>query len=114
MGTGFELNASEDSVGIIPRAVRHLFNGVDTRKHQAKESGIPEPTFQVLAQFMELYNEEIYDLFATDARKAKSNIRIHEDANGSIYTQGVASQQVNSYEEVRAETTGIIKAVGFE
>ena len=46
---------------------------------------------QVSTQFMELYNEEIHDLFDNNASAAnnkgkKSGIRIHEDANGNIYT----------------------------
>lgn len=105
MGTGFDLNTTEDQVGIIPRAVRHLFDGIELRKNNAVNSLMPPPTFQVLAQFMELYNEEIYDLFdsTTEGKKSKSNIKIHEDANGSIYTQGVTNKQVNSYNEVSLE-----------
>ena len=107
MGTGFDLNTSEDNVGIIPRAVRYLFDGITKCKQYSQDNSLPEPTFNVLAQFMELYNEEIYDLFdptsvsSEGGKKSKSNIKIHEDANGSIYTQGVASKQVSSYNEVR-------------
>lgn len=35
-----------------------------------------------------------------DSRSRKSNIKIHEDANGSIYTTGVTSRLVQSEEEV--------------
>lgn len=102
MGTGFDINASEDQMGIIPRSVRHLFDGIELRTQNALNSSCTPPTFQVLAQFMELYNEEIYDLFDTssEGKRSKPNIRIHEDANGSIYTQGVTNRQVNSYNEV--------------
>ena len=44
---------------------------------------------QVSTQFMELYNEEIHDLFdnaSANNKGKKSGIRIHEDANGNIYT----------------------------
>lgn len=105
MGTGFDISGSEEQMGIIPRAVSHLFDGVQKRKKYCVDNSLPEPTFQILAQFMELYNEDIYDLFdstsvSTEGKKSKSNIRIHEDCNGSIYTQGVASKNVNSYNEV--------------
>ena len=106
MGTGFEVSASnEDTVGIIPRAVRQLFNGISKRQEDARESGLPPPEFKVSAQFLELYNEDILDLFdnATCSVSKSSNgpvgglgkrstsggnagIRIHEDANGNIYT----------------------------
>jgi hypothetical protein len=52
----------------------------------------------------QLYNEEILDLFDStrdpDSRHRRSNIKIHEDANGGIYTTGVTSRLINSQEEV--------------
>lgn len=35
-----------------------------------------------------------------DARHRKSNIKIHEDASGSIYTTGVTSRLISSQDEV--------------
>ena len=53
--------------------------------------------------FWQLYNEEILDLFDgsrdPESRNRKSNIKIHEDASGSIYTTGVTSRLVQSEEE---------------
>jgi hypothetical protein len=40
MGTGFEQNSEED-IGIIPRAVDHLFKGITERQMQAKENNEP-------------------------------------------------------------------------
>ncbi|NWT75824.1 KI21B protein, partial [Prunella himalayana] len=52
----------------------------------------------------QLYNEEILDLFDStrdpDARHRKSNIKIHEDASGSIYTTGVTSRLISSQDEL--------------
>lgn len=52
----------------------------------------------------QLYNEEILDLFDgtrdLESRGRKSNIKIHEDASGSIYTTGVTSRLVHSEDEV--------------
>lgn len=105
MGTGFDLNMGEEQVGIIPRSVRHLFDGIEIRKQNAINSTLSPPTFQIYAEFMELYNEDIYDLFdsTSEGKRAKSGIRIHEDAGGSIYTQGVTSRTVMSYQEVRVK-----------
>ena len=108
MGTGFEVAASsEETIGIVPRAVKQLFEGINKRQNEARESGIPPPEFKVSAQFLELYNEDILDLFdnatcsvnkssngpigglgkrSTSASSGQSGIRIHEDANGNIYT----------------------------
>uniref|UniRef100_A0A803SLC2 Kinesin family member 21B n=1 Tax=Anolis carolinensis TaxID=28377 RepID=A0A803SLC2_ANOCA len=104
MGTGFDMSISEEENGIIPRAITHLFNGIDERKRAAQEQGVPAPEFKVSAQFLELYNEEILDLFDStrdpDSRHRKSNIKIHEDANGGIYTTGVTSRLIGSQDEL--------------
>lgn len=63
MGTGFEMNVRELEVGIIPRAINHLFRGIEERELAAKVNGQSNPQFTITAQFMELYNEEIIDLF---------------------------------------------------
>jgi len=54
MGTGFGLGFREDEIGIVPRAVEHLFNGIEARRKAAIEKGEPPPEFKVLAQFMEV------------------------------------------------------------
>ncbi|KAM4039033.1 kinesin-like protein KIF21A isoform 2-T2 [Anomaloglossus baeobatrachus] len=104
MGTGFDVNITEEEQGIIPRAVKHLFRRIDERKQAAVEQGLPPPDFKVNAQFLELYNEEVLDLFDTtrdiDARNKKSNIKIHEDSSGGIYTVGVTTRNVASEAEM--------------
>ncbi|NXL71488.1 KI21A protein, partial [Leptocoma aspasia] len=104
MGTGFDMNTSEEEQGIIPRAISHLFSGIEERRRAAQSQGVAAPEFKVSAQFLELYNEEILDLFDStrdpDARHRKSNIKIHEDASGSIYTTGVTSRLISSQDEL--------------
>uniref|UniRef100_A0A671SFI9 Kinesin-like protein KIF21A n=1 Tax=Sinocyclocheilus anshuiensis TaxID=1608454 RepID=A0A671SFI9_9TELE len=108
MGTGFDVNINEEELGIIPRAISHLFRGIEERRQAATEQGRPVPEFKINAQFLELYNEEVLDLFDStrdmEARKQKSNIKIHEDASGGIYTVGVTTRTVSS--EAEAYTTG--------
>ncbi|XP_051529002.1 kinesin-like protein KIF21B isoform X3 [Myxocyprinus asiaticus] len=104
MGTGFDITLAEEEQGIIPRAVRHLFQGIQKRRLEAQSADMPLPEFKVSAQFLELYNEEILDLFDSnrdpEARGRKSNIKIHEDGSGGIYTTGVTSRLVSSEEEL--------------
>uniref|UniRef100_A0A1A7XXD4 Kinesin-like protein n=1 Tax=Iconisemion striatum TaxID=60296 RepID=A0A1A7XXD4_9TELE len=101
MGTGFDVNIAEEELGIIPRAVHHLFKGIDERRQAAQEQGRPVPEFKINAQFLELYNEEVLDLFdSTRDMKQKSHIKIHEDANGGIYTVGVTTRTVSSEAEM--------------
>uniref|UniRef100_A0A7N6A7S7 Kinesin motor domain-containing protein n=1 Tax=Anabas testudineus TaxID=64144 RepID=A0A7N6A7S7_ANATE len=101
MGTGFDVNIVDEELGIIPRAVHHLFKGIEERRQAAQEQGRPVPEFKINAQFLELYNEEVLDLFdSTRDMKQKSHIKIHEDANGGIYTVGVTTRTVSSEAEM--------------
>ncbi|XP_030281096.1 kinesin-like protein KIF21A isoform X2 [Sparus aurata] len=101
MGTGFDVNISDEELGIIPRAVHHLFKGIEERREAAQEQGRPVPEFKINAQFLELYNEEVLDLFdSTRDMKQKSHIKIHEDASGGIYTVGVTTRTVSSETEM--------------
>uniref|UniRef100_A0AAX7VCW4 Kinesin motor domain-containing protein n=1 Tax=Astatotilapia calliptera TaxID=8154 RepID=A0AAX7VCW4_ASTCA len=101
MGTGFDVNIADEELGIIPRAVHHLFKGIEERRRTAQEQGRPVPEFKINAQFLELYNEEVLDLFdSTRDMKQKSHIKIHEDANGGIYTVGVTTRTVSSEAEM--------------
>ncbi|KAF4793877.1 Kinesin-like protein KIF21A [Turdus rufiventris] len=112
MGTGFDVNITEEEQGIISRAVKHLFRCIEEKKQGAINQGLPPPDFKVNAQFLELYNEEILDLFDTtrdiDAKNKKSNIKIHEDSAGGIYTVGVTTRTVNGESEDNATDNRII------
>lgn len=65
MGTGFDRDICEENEGIIPRAVRHLFAGIQALQENPYEDDgtyLGNLQFGVAAQFMELYNEEVIDL----------------------------------------------------
>jgi kinesin family protein 4/21/27 len=98
MGTGFDIGSSGYEKGIIPRAVEHLFNGILERQREARDNREPVPEFKVNAQFLELYNEDIIDLLS-DERSKHSQIKIHEDSNGGIYTVGITTKPVQTIEE---------------
>uniref|UniRef100_A0A182P0F1 Kinesin motor domain-containing protein n=1 Tax=Anopheles epiroticus TaxID=199890 RepID=A0A182P0F1_9DIPT len=90
MGTGFERALPEAQEGIIPRAVRHLFEGIARlQQNPYDEDGtyLGSVTFSVAAQFMELYNEEIIDLLDPYNKGARV-FKIFEDATGGISVAG--------------------------
>jgi hypothetical protein len=59
MGTNFDTillqKESNNSVGIIPRAAIHLFEGIEQRKKAARDEEKVEPSFEVCVQFIEVY-----------------------------------------------------------
>eukprot|EP00117_Sycon_ciliatum_P027246 scpid25067/ scgid22182/ Kinesin-like protein KIF21A len=97
MGTGFDVDVGSVDLGVVPRAVEHIFNGIRSRQLAAQEASLPPPQFQLEAEFMELYNEEIVDLFDANQGNRKG-LRIHEDG-GRIFVAGMSSRKVSSAEQ---------------
>ena len=54
MGTGFDIAVDGEVEGIIPRAVKHLFYGINERRNEALNAGRPPPDFSIKAQFIEV------------------------------------------------------------
>lgn len=98
MGTGLDIGGNVIEKGIIPRAVEHLFDGIKKRQEEAKSRGLPPPEFNINAQFLELYNEEVIDLLSEEKTK-HSQIKIREDADGGMYLMGATTRPVNSVDE---------------
>lgn len=110
MGTGFDQEIDGNIEGIIPRAVRHIFSGIETQQNQHTNRSEPNGEadvddsnksevhvngnvqFSVAAQFMELYNEEIIDLL--DPFNKSKVYKIHEDAMGGICVSGATTQPI--------------------
>ncbi|XP_056848841.1 kinesin-like protein KIN-4C [Raphanus sativus] len=83
MGT----NCGADGGGIIPKVMEDVFTRVEAVKSQIRIS------------FLEIYNEEIYDLLAA-SKPSRAPIRIRETNSGEITLQGVTEVQVKTKEEM--------------
>ncbi|XP_014613331.1 PREDICTED: kinesin-like protein KIF21B isoform X4 [Polistes canadensis] len=97
MGTGFDVEVDDNIVGIIPRAIRHLFKGIAEKQERARERTQMPPEFKVTAQFLELYNEDLKDLLEPGG--PRGGARIHEDTAGNIHLAGVEPRIVTSPEQ---------------
>ncbi|KAG5316961.1 KI21A protein, partial [Acromyrmex heyeri] len=97
MGTGFDVEVDETIVGIIPRAIKHLFDGIADKQNRARERAQMPPEFKVTAQFLELYNEDLKDLLEPGG--PRGGARIHEDTMGNIHLTGVEPRVVTSPEQ---------------
>lgn len=98
MGSGFEVNLPQDEIGIIPRAIHDLFNSINSEIEKAYELGMQPPEFKITAQFMELYNEEVIDLFNPTNNREKA-YKIHEYPHTGIQVTGITVKKVTSAEE---------------
>jgi len=82
---------NDPTSGIIPRALAQLFDELRVQQ---------EAEFSVRVSFLELYNEEIFDLLS--AADDITRLRLYEDSTrkGSVIIQGLEEVQVHSKREV--------------
>ncbi|XP_046741303.1 kinesin-like protein Klp61F [Diprion similis] len=82
---------TDSSAGIIPRSLSHLFD--ELRMLEAQE-------YTVRVSFLELYNEELFDLLSPHDEASK--IRLYEDASkkGAVIIHGLEEVTVHNKSEV--------------
>ncbi|KAH8377551.1 hypothetical protein KR093_005914, partial [Drosophila rubida] len=94
MGTGFDQASSDHQLGIIPRAIRHIFAGIEgIQCADNNDRTITKSEFSVAVQFIELYNEDIIDLL--DPFNKNTTFKIHESVSGQITIAGATIKPIN-------------------
>jgi len=93
MGTAY--NASDDPAlhGVIPRSVRDIFRYILDNS---------DKSFRVGVSFMELYNEQLFDLLSTKPRREDTIVDIREDGNKGIKIPGLTEMDITSVEQTMA------------
>ena len=94
-GTGkthtMEGNADDpDLMGIIPRSVNSIFEGVSSSDETLE--------FTIKVSYVEIYMEKIRDLL--DDTHVKSNLTVREDKVNGIYIAGVTEEYVTAQDEL--------------
>lgn len=86
-GKTFTMNGSESDPGIIQQAVNDIFQNINL---------ITDREFLIRVSYMEIYNEEINDLFAPENHK----LQIHESLERGVFVAGLREEIVNNAEQV--------------
>ncbi|CAL1361362.1 unnamed protein product [Linum trigynum] len=86
-GKTFTMNGSEKDPGIIHRAVTDIFD---------KIQAVSDREFLIRVSYMEIYNEEINDLFAVENQK----LPIHESLERGIFVAGLREEIVSNAAQV--------------
>lgn len=112
MGSSSDSRALEETQGIIPRVIRHLFAAIAERESEqdyphATEASAPFPSssgpstplvqFKIYVQFLEIYGEEIKDLLDNTH---SSRVTIRETTGGDVYVCGAKEELVHSPEQM--------------
>ncbi|GLB34798.1 putative kinesin motor, catalytic domain [Lyophyllum shimeji] len=99
--TGMDLDADptdpNNAMGIIPRAVSHIFSSAK----QLKEERGGAWNYTLKGSFIEIYNEDLIDLLTLDeAVGGRREVQIREDKDGHIIWGGLREVNVRNAAEV--------------
>ena len=94
-GKTFTMNGSTPNYkyrGIIPRAINQIYQEVGR--------GL-DHDFNIMVSFLEIYNEQIFDLLSDEPRDAygASQISIQDDAKGEVHVRGLSLVHAKNEEE---------------
>lgn len=89
MGTTVDEHTDQDHLGVIPRAVNDIFENIEC---------MSDHEFVVHCSFMELYQEQLYDLLSTRGRE-QNIVDIREDNNKEIVIPNLTEVPVKTVEE---------------
>ncbi|CAG8741792.1 17395_t:CDS:2, partial [Racocetra persica] len=93
MGTANNHDIPSESKGIIPRAISTLFKTMNSSQLKSRN-------FSIKVSFIEIYNEDLIDLFADNVGDNKPQVTIREDSKGNIIWNGLQEIKVNGVEDV--------------
>ncbi|CAG8686928.1 2076_t:CDS:2, partial [Scutellospora calospora] len=92
MGTSDSTEISAEQKGIIPRAMKTLFDIINSLQYKSRK-------FQFKVSFIEIYNEDLIDLLGEGEGENKPQVTIREDSKGHILWSGLQEIKVNSVDE---------------
>jgi hypothetical protein len=112
MGTGFEKKKkSTDKIdystphkewGVIPRSLHDMLY----RIKNLNESPSAGPKLQLYMSYLEIYNEQIYDLLPIKSKSAPKNpiygpsaLKLRESRRGRIFVRGLARHPINNVQQ---------------
>ncbi|CAG8468706.1 10188_t:CDS:2, partial [Racocetra persica] len=89
LGLSGDIPQSNDSKGIIPRAMATLFSCINSAQYKARK-------FVMRISFVEIHDDELIDLLGDK----DSQVLIREDSNSRIHWKNLKEIKVNSVEEI--------------
>lgn len=86
-----------ENPGIVPRVCKELFSKIEQQK--GGDDGVE---FNVEASMLEIYNEDVHDLFSPPSSKQSLSLRVREHPQTGPYVEGLSTCIVKDYGEISA------------
>ena len=92
-GKSYSVVGYGDNKGIVPRACEEIFRRIDEMTNDTTK----RIECQVTVSMIEIYNEQVQDLFTKAVNRPKGGLRIREDPKKGVYVESVQNSPVDSY-----------------
>ncbi|CAH0481282.1 unnamed protein product [Peronospora belbahrii] len=91
-GKTYTISGTSDAPGVLPQSLQYVMDELPRRK----KNGV-EPVTRVTATYLEIYNENVYDLLSPALRKRRA-LRVQE-CDGKIQVRGAVEKTIKTLEE---------------
>ena len=95
-GKSYSVVGYGENKGIVPRACEEIFK----RIAEWKQDTTKRVECQVTVSMIEIYNEQVQDLFTKAVNRPKGGLKIREDKNKTVYVENAQFAPVDSYEAI--------------
>jgi hypothetical protein len=89
-GKTYTISGTSDAPGVLPQALQYVMDELPRCKQE-------QPVTRVTATYLEVYNENVYDLLSPALRKRRA-LRV-QDCDGKIQVRGAVERHIKTLEE---------------
>ncbi|KAI9991525.1 hypothetical protein PInf_019219 [Phytophthora infestans] len=91
-GKTYTISGSSEAPGVLPQSLQYVMDELPKRK-----DGDKQQVTKVTATYLEIYNENVYDLLSPALRKRRA-LRV-QDCDGKIQVRGAVEKPIKTLEE---------------
>lgn len=88
-GKTFSMLGNPENPGIIPCALRDIFSKIHS---------IKQPKFNIFCSYIEIYNENVYDLLLTNNAQP-SNLKVVDDPKYGVSVAGCKKIRIKTFDD---------------
>ena len=90
-GKTFSMLGNPDNPGIIPCSLRDIFSKINSLKHSI--------SYNIYVSYIEIYNENIYDLLLTTNSGSSSSLKIVDDPKYGVSVAGCKKIRIKTFDD---------------